>query len=313
MMVPTLILLCGLFLFLVAAAPWFVPQREQNTLNVHTRACLTGKDFVPLSGGVAHFEWAGPENGPKVVLVHGFSSPMFIWDRTIEALAASGFRVLRYDLFGRGYSDRPRTCYNADLFVRQLLDLLDSQGVTGPIDIAGLSMGGAITVHFADRHPERVGKIVLCAPAGMMQLPRSSRLLLTPGLGEWILRAFGDRIIVNQMPLGLSSDPEVLTAFMTAYGEQIRYKGYKRALLRTMRDFDMGHMDAVYQRVGRQQRRGLLVWGDRDTLVPYALHARIREYMPWLDLFTVPGGGHAAVYESAAVINPRVIAFLGEP
>jgi len=60
MMVPTLILLCGLFLFLVAVFPWFVPQREQNTLNVHTRACLTGKDFVPLSGGVAHFEWAGP-------------------------------------------------------------------------------------------------------------------------------------------------------------------------------------------------------------------------------------------------------------
>lgn len=313
MVIPILIVLCGLFVSVLLALPWFIPQSEQIALNDLARARLGWKNFVRLSGGVTHFEWAGPADGPKVVLVHGFSSPMFIWDRTIETLAASGFRVLRYDLFGRGYSDRPRTRHNEDLFVRQLLDLLDSQGITSPTDIVGLSMGGAITVHFADRYPERVGKIVLCAPAGMMQFPKSSRLLLTPGLGEWILRAFGDRIVTRQMPRGLSSDPEILRAFMAAYAEQIKYKGYKRALLRTMRDFDMGHMDAVYQRVGRQQRRGLLIWGDRDTVVPYALHARIREYMPWLDLFTAPGGGHAAVYESAAVINPRLIAFLSEP
>jgi len=45
--------------------------------------------------------------GPAVALVHGFSVPYYVWDPTAPELARAGFRVLRYDLYGRGYSDRP--------------------------------------------------------------------------------------------------------------------------------------------------------------------------------------------------------------
>jgi len=296
----------------LAIGPWLLPTRERVDLNDAVRARLSRKCFARLSGGVTHFEWAGPEHGPKVVLVHGFSSPFFIWDRNFDALARAAFRVLRYDLFGRGLSERPHRRYDEDLFDRQLLDLLDSQGITEPVDLVGLSMGGAITVHFLDRHPDRVAKVALFAPAGMMRLPGSSRLLTTPGLGAWILRAFGDRLVMDQMPRGLTDDPETLEAFRAAYADQLQYKGYKRALVRTMRDYDLGHMDAVYQRVGRQQRKGLLFWGDRDGIVEYALHERVCAYMPWLEFVPVPGGGHAVPYEDADAVTPRLIAFLRE-
>ena len=81
---------------------------------------------------MVHYELEGPADGQPVVLVHGFSVPYYIWDPTFPALAAAGLRVLRYDLFGRGYSDRPDLPYTMELFVRQLKDLLEALQVNKP-------------------------------------------------------------------------------------------------------------------------------------------------------------------------------------
>ena len=79
---------------------------ETKRLTPEVRTGLPG-NFIQLSDGVVHYELAGPEDAPVVVLVHGFSVPFFIWDPTFEGLSEAGFRVLRYDLYGRGFSDRP--------------------------------------------------------------------------------------------------------------------------------------------------------------------------------------------------------------
>jgi pimeloyl-ACP methyl ester carboxylesterase len=88
------------------------------------RRAASGGQYVTLSEGVTHYELAGATGETTVVLVHGFSVPSFIWDPTFEALKQAGFRVLRYDLFGRGLSDRPRGRYDLERFVRQLAELL---------------------------------------------------------------------------------------------------------------------------------------------------------------------------------------------
>jgi len=90
-------------------------------------------DFIRLPDGMVHYELAGPADKTQVVFVHGFSVPYYIWDHTFPALAEAGFRALRYDLFGRGYSDRPDLPYNLELFVRQLRDLLTALQIPGPI------------------------------------------------------------------------------------------------------------------------------------------------------------------------------------
>ena len=125
--------------------------------------------FISLTDGITHYELDGPENGRLVVLVHGFSTPYFIFDTTFEFLVNSGFRVLRYDLIGRGYSDRPRVDYNIQLFVRQLKDLLDALGLK-QVNLVGLSMGGPITTSFVSEYPEYVSRQVLIDPAGAKRL-----------------------------------------------------------------------------------------------------------------------------------------------
>src|SRR5215211_8356132 len=122
----------------------FSYRDETKELNELTRKQASGS-FIQLSDGFTHYELSNAEAEETVVLVHGFSVPYFIYDPTFAFLTQSGFRVLRYDLFGRGFSDRPDTRYNIDLFVKQLADLLNALRFTRPVTLIGLSTGGPIT------------------------------------------------------------------------------------------------------------------------------------------------------------------------
>src|SRR5689334_24051787 len=135
---------------------------ESMQLDEITRSKADGC-FVQLSDGMTHYQGGGKPAEVPVVLVHGFSVPYFIYDRTFDFLAASGFHVLRYDLFGRGYSDRPLRNYDIELFTRQLKELLDALAMPC-VDLIGLSMGGPITAAFINEYPHRVARHVLIDP-----------------------------------------------------------------------------------------------------------------------------------------------------
>ncbi|WP_150122055.1 alpha/beta fold hydrolase, partial [Sulfitobacter sp. HI0129] len=98
---------------------------------------------------------------------------------------------LVYDLYGRGYSDRPRTRQDAQFFHRQLRELLDHVGVGDDITLIGYSMGGAIATSFAAEHPGRIQQLVLLAPAGM-RVPAGRMINIirsSPLLGDWLMHA----------------------------------------------------------------------------------------------------------------------------
>src|SRR4029453_11854357 len=98
-------------------------------------------EFVRVRDGYTHFEVGGPPDGPVVVLAAGISVPYYIWDPTFTALVEAGFRVLRYDYYGRGYSDRPDIAYTQDAYLRQLTELLDVLKLVEPVNLMGLSFG----------------------------------------------------------------------------------------------------------------------------------------------------------------------------
>jgi pimeloyl-ACP methyl ester carboxylesterase len=171
---------------------------ETKELNAETRKSVNGA-FIQLPNGITHYELGGNESGEVVVLVHGFSVPYFIYDPTFEFLTQSGFRVLRYDLFGRGFSDRPHADYKLDLFVNQLADLLDALRFTQPVNLIGLSMGGLIASAFTVRHPERVNKLVLIDPAGVKSIALTPMLKAAkiPFVAEAVLGLVGGEALVQ--------------------------------------------------------------------------------------------------------------------
>src|SRR6185369_1931294 len=136
---------------------------ELRDLDASTRSALPGQ-FAKLTDGYTHYEIKGPDDARTVVLAAGFSVPYYIWDPTFAALSAAGFRVLRYDYYGRGYSDRPDIPFTQDLYVRQFTELLEFLHITQPVDLAGLSFGGSVITTIADRHPSRVRSLVYMDP-----------------------------------------------------------------------------------------------------------------------------------------------------
>ena len=292
-------------LVIVAVYPFVAGDMETLVLDDAARASMPARSFVKLTDGYTHYEWAGPENGQLVVLVCGSLTPMFVWDSEFKALANAGFHVLRYDYFGRGLSDRPR--HKADLYERQLLELLDSQGIKTPVDIVGRSMGGGLTIQFVYDHPERVRKFALLAPAGFpTKFPLINRIICLPLFGEWVMKAVGDRVIPS-VATSRIDDPEIAQEYIKKLQQQMKYKGFKRSFLSTLRDKPFMDMKPVYERVGKSGKPGVLFWGTEDQFLPFEQHLLVQAVIPSIEFHAIEGGNHDMPPEKA---SPLLIEFL---
>lgn len=302
-----LVTLSALAVLLVGALEYGRSRNpEEASLDAAAREGAPGQ-FVELPLGTTHYEIDGPESGRVVVLVHGFSVPYYIWDSTAVALTAAGYRVLRYDLYGRGLSDRPRASYDGAFYDEQLGALLDSLGITEPIDLAGLSFGGFVVSHFVASHPSRVRTLILVDP--MSQRPGLPTRLRMPVVGPWLWQVG----FVPGMAEGQLTDflhPENHPTWVEQYRPQMRYRGFGRALYKTITMTSRVDFDALYGGVAETGIPVLLVWGKQDQTVPFPLSEVVRRNIPSLEFVPVDSAGHLPHIEQAALVNERLIGFL---
>jgi pimeloyl-ACP methyl ester carboxylesterase len=290
----------------------FIYRGETINLDDAARRTATSGSFIRLPDGYTHFELGGLVSDRPVVLVHGFSVPYFIWDPTFEGLVSSGFHVLRYDLFGRGFSDRPYLKYNIDLFVKQLEDLLDSLNFEY-IDLVGLSMGGAIAAAYTVHSPERVNKLVLIDPIGIQPMPLNFlyKLAILPGISETILGLFGTENMVK----GLASDffdRSHVELFLDRYRSQMKIKGFKRAILSTLRNKSVGGFPEVYERLGMLKLPIMILWGRNDQTIPLTQSGPLLKLVSPKEFHIVDGCGHIPHYEKPEIVNSLITDFLGK-
>ncbi|KAB8302571.1 hypothetical protein EYC80_005955 [Monilinia laxa] len=131
------------------------------------------RDIPSPYGSTRAYEF-GPLTGPKVLLIHGISTPCISLHSLATTLASShGCRVLLFDLFGRGYSDGVADLpHDERLYTAQILLVLTSSSLSWVGDgfnILGFSMGGGVAVDFAVGFPEMVQSVVLLAPGGLIR------------------------------------------------------------------------------------------------------------------------------------------------
>jgi pimeloyl-ACP methyl ester carboxylesterase len=298
-----LIVALGLTAFYVARNP------EHVTVDKTARASAgPGARFIQLSDGITQYELSGPESGRTVVLCSGATVPYYLWDPTREALAANGFRVLRYNYFGRGFSDRPRLTYDLGTYDRQLTELLDSLGIRSPVDIGGVSMGGVIASSFADRHPGRVRSLILVDPAygNRQSIPFTLRV---PGLGEYVMTTMASQ----KMAPGQLTDflhPERYPDWVSRYRVQMQYKGFLRAMLATYRG-DVGKRPAAsFTTLMHGQIPILLIWGKEDHTVPFSRSDTVRAAFPRAEFHPIDSAAHLPQIEQAAVVDSILVRFL---
>jgi pimeloyl-ACP methyl ester carboxylesterase len=270
----------------------------------------TPGQFVRLTDGYTHFELAGPPAGHVVVLAAGFSVPYYIWDPTFKALTDAGFRVLRYDYYGRGFSDRPDKPYNDEFYVRQLAELLDSQGIVNSIDLAGLSFGGTVISNFADKYPDRVRSLIYVDPAFRSPMSPPSMASM-PWMWNIYTAIFEERWWADQQ-LGDFRHPDRFPDWPARYRVQMQYKGFRQARLsEEVANADVDQRPQL-ERIGQHPRPVFVIWGKQDPSVSFEFSASLMEMMPRGRLLAVEDSGHLPQWEQPAIVHSGLIAFLHE-
>ncbi|MFT5561747.1 MAG: pimeloyl-ACP methyl ester carboxylesterase [Candidatus Azotimanducaceae bacterium] len=268
---------------------------------------MASENWASLEAGGVYYE-DSLTAGPTIVLIHGFSVPSYTWDNNFRSLANAGYRVIRYDLYGRGYSDKPVIEYDRALFVAQLDQLLVALEIEDKVIIVGQSMGGAIAGAFAAEHPQRVSKLVLLEPAFE---PSDIGPVSWPVIGEFLIYVF----VVPQLAQAQLQDftePEKFAYWPEKFVFQTKYVGFRHAILSTIRESAIANPMDDFRQVGENKTPTLIMWGDSSQSFPGSPFSDVVNVLgSGVVAKEVEGGGHALHYEQAELVNQTILEFIG--
>ncbi|MDO9088360.1 MAG: alpha/beta hydrolase [Anaerolineaceae bacterium] len=296
-------------LILIILFAYFYLNQEKLKINQSVRASVAG-EFVELSDGYVHYEQKGPLDGELVVLVHGFSVPYYVWDPIVEELVSQGYQVIRYDLFGRGYSDRPNVEYDLNFFVHQLDELTTSLIPGKSFHLMGLSMGAPIVATYAHQNPEKVISLSLIAPEVLPVVEKDIFPMNVPLLGELIVGVYLVPFHLPQSQIDDFYQPEKISGWEDQYRVQMQYKGFKNAIFSTIRNLVKIDPLPEYEKVHQTGIPIMLIWGREDQSVSYEAIEKLVQVIPGAEILFVEEAGHLPHYEKPAFVTPEMIEFL---
>lgn len=252
---------------ILIAAP-FVIERRRKPMDDNYRKQATGK-FANLPSGLTHYQWHGPSRGPVAVCVHGLTTPSYVWGALVKGLNRMGYRVLTYDLYGRGYSDRVEGPQDAEFFNRQLEELLQDQGIDGGIMLLGYSMGGAIATCYSAKHPDMLERLILLAPAGLGVKLSKLQLFITntPIIGDWIMLGLGGWFLRKDLKSEAETPSEVADIYAMQQADTY-VQGFLPAILSSKRNLLANDLIAEHKIIAKSNIPIAAIWGEADTIIP---------------------------------------------
>ncbi len=283
---------------------------KKRIINDNDRRGAPGS-FIELSRGKINYDIAGPEEGILTVFLNGLSTPFYIWDKNFYPLTASGFRVLRYDYFGRGYCDRPeKIAYDFQLYEEQFLEMVEKFAGKAPVNLVGLSMGGLLSVWLTARHPDIVQKLCLVDPVGFyFKLNWLAKAMLSPKVVGLLGPVFGDAVVLK----GVERDfynKKLFPQYRDKFKPQLKFTGYTHAVTSSILNlFTVDSYDS-YKRVADSKIPVLLIWGKKDKTLPFKHHKEVLAALPDAQFAAIDGAGHLPNYEQPEVVNGLLEEFL---
>jgi pimeloyl-ACP methyl ester carboxylesterase len=262
-------------------------------------------EFIEVNGVRVHYQEAGREDAPALILIHGFASSNLVWSKVLLELAEKGFRVIAPDLLGYGYSEKPRQFdYTIVRQAEMVVSLMKRLGIEQGV-VVGSSYGGAIGATIALDHPELVDKLVLI---GAVTNNKPTRYLLMRLFGSPIIGDILSPLVVGSRSLLRLRMKRVYDRHSWVLDEKrvdarhlpLRTRGAHRAIIRTVRRWDA-------ERISREAhlitQPTLVLWGDTDREVPLRDGEWLHEEIPNSRLIVFRACGHLPheEYPEAAV------------
>ncbi len=235
---------------------------------------------------------AGDEREP-LLLTHGFGATADMWDANLEALSASR-RVIRWDLRGHGRSDAPADLerYTHAACVADMAALLDAAGAQRAV-VAGMSLGGYLSLAFHLEHPERVAALVLVDTG--------------PGYRDDAARAAW-----NEWTERTAAELEARGAEAVSDSPEARAAAHVHGLagvVNAARGLLPQHDARVIESLPAVSVPALIVVGERDTLFLGAAAAMARR-IPGARQVVIPDAGHAPNIDRPEDFDRAVLDFL---
>lgn len=304
----TAIVIVALLVALIGCGIWsWAPDKSRASLEA--RYLNAPGDMVPVLDASLHVRDSGPKDGPAVIMIHGFGSSLHTWEPWAQALSGE-HRVIRFDLPGSGLSAPDATGDYTDSRAMALLSALMSQLGVAQASLIGNSIGGRIAWTFAARFPQKVTKLVLVSPDGFAS--RGFAYGRKPDVPATIklMRYFLPKALLRMNLAPAYANAAALTdATVDRYYDLMLAPGVRDALISRMEQTVLEDPEPLLRTI---KAPTLLVWGEKDALIPIANAADYLRDMPNARLAALPGLGHVPQEEAPAISLIPVRSFLSE-
>lgn len=250
-------------------------------------------------------------HGRPLVLLHGLLGYSFSWRFNLRELAQHR-AVYAPDLMGLGFSDRPVIPCSLRDTAGLVRGFLAEVGISD-FDLLGTSYGGAVALMLACTDPARVNRLILSAPANPWSprgrwlsaiLSRAPARYAMPRLSrsQW-LREFQ----MNQM---YADHSRISPGTLPGYTAPFEVPGIIEHVLRLLRTWNRDLRELRRLLPAIAEIPTLLLWGNRDQIVPQISIEPLREQLRWAELVLLDGAGHLPYEEVPEAWNRAVIDFL---
>lgn len=296
-------------IFVAALFVWaWAPDRDRSLLDA--KYAHAGTDYRTVGGTTLRVRDTGPAAAPAVILLHGFGSSLETWEPWAEALSLE-FRVVRFDFPGAGLSATDPQQDYGDARSVELLQRLMSQLGLAQAAVVGNSLGGRIAWRFAAEFPACVSKLVLISPDGFASpgfdygMPPK-----VPGILKLMKYFLPKAMLRANLAAAYGDRARLGDSLVDRYYELLLATGNRDAMIARMRQTILEDPAPTLCRI---QTPALLMWGERDKMIPFSNAADYLRYLPQAQLVSFPNLGHVPHEEAPAESLEPLLRFLREP
>lgn len=292
----TIALILGIFLLFYSMIKLDIRYPSDiSKESIEAKYLLESSDFIEIDGVNIHFAIDG--TGPDLLLLHANYANLIDWNPWVDQLKKH-FRVIRIDIPGHGLTEAdPSNDYSMQRTVFLLENFLNELEID-TLSIAGASLGGTTSLHYASQNPEKIDNLILVSPGALNPRVRGRTEPVTLPKPFEIIAYITPKIITETLLKGGFGDPNNVTdQLIKRWHDLLLREGQRDAQIARVNQYVSGDIDRVLSEV---RAPALIMWGKKNNVVPVDLAYEMKDMMKnslRIEMIIYESGGHQLVQE----------------
>lgn len=246
----------------------------------------------------------GPDNAPVIILIHGFPFNKSMWNKQVEMLIEN-YRVIAYDVRGHGNSPGGSDDFSIELFVDDLLGLMDALKIETAM-LCGLSMGGYIALNAIENFPKRFNALILCDTNCVADTPEvvDKRMKTIESIHEKGLEQYANDSVKNLFaPESFITNKEKIAVI-----KEMIMKTSAQSLSRTL--FALARRNETCRGLANIKIAVLILVGSEDKITPPDAARLMQKKIKGSKLKIIEHAGHLSNIENSYEFNDQLLKFV---